>query len=101
MGRLRPGARYAENSIPGFLAALDAGADGIELDVHLAADDGVIVHHDYRLGRTTEVAEVAGRHLVSQLATAELTSVPLIGEVSATLPTLADVIGRSPRPGRR
>jgi hypothetical protein len=57
-----------------------------------AADDGVIVHHDYRLGRTTEVAEVAGRHLVSQLATAELTSVPLIGEVSATLPTLADVI---------
>lgn len=32
MGRLLPGARYAENSIPGFLAALDAGADGIELD---------------------------------------------------------------------
>jgi glycerophosphoryl diester phosphodiesterase len=92
MGRLRPGARYAENSIPGFLAALDAGADGIELDVHLTADDGVIVHHDYRLGRTTEVAEVAGRHLVSHLATAELTSVPLIGEVSARLPTLAEVI---------
>jgi glycerophosphoryl diester phosphodiesterase len=92
MGRLRAGARYAENSIPGFLAALDAGADGIELDVHLTADDDVIVHHDYRLGRTTEVAEVGGRRLVSHLSTAELTGVPLIGEVNATLPTLAEVM---------
>jgi glycerophosphoryl diester phosphodiesterase len=92
MGRLRPGARYAENSIPGFVAALDAGADGIELDVHLTADDGVIVHHDYRLGRTTEVAEVGGRRLISHLSAAELTEVPLIGQAKSTLPTLAEVM---------
>ena len=92
MGRLRPGARYAENSIPGFVAALDAGADGIELDVHLTADDGVIVHHDYRLGRTTEVAEVGSRRLVSHLSAAELTEVPLIGQAKSTLPTLAEVM---------
>jgi glycerophosphoryl diester phosphodiesterase len=92
MGRQRPGARYAENSIPGFLAALEAGADGIELDVHLTADDEVIVHHDYRLGRTTEVAEVGGRHLVSHLSSAELTEVPLIGEGTPTIPTLAEVM---------
>src|SRR5215208_910477 len=36
-----------ENSIPGFLAALDAGAEGIELDVHASLDGVVYVHHDF------------------------------------------------------
>ena len=36
-----------ENSIPAFLAALDAGAEGIELDVHTSADGVVYVHHDF------------------------------------------------------
>lgn len=35
-----------ENSIPAFLAAIDAGAEGIELDVHASADDVLFVHHD-------------------------------------------------------
>src|SRR5262245_22746856 len=94
MGRLHAGARYPENSIPGFLAALELGADGIEFDVHLTADDDVIVHHDYRLGRTTQVSELDGERLVDQLSAAQLTEVPLKGEVSATVPTLEEVMGR-------
>ena len=35
-----------ENSVPAFLAALDAGADGIELDIHSSADGVLFVHHD-------------------------------------------------------
>jgi glycerophosphoryl diester phosphodiesterase len=35
-----------ENSLPAFLAALDAGAEGIELDVHASGDGSVFVHHD-------------------------------------------------------
>jgi len=35
-----------ENSIPAFVAALDAGAEGIELDVHASGDGVVFVHHD-------------------------------------------------------
>ena len=35
-----------ENSIPAFTAALDAGAEGIELDVHASGDGSVFVHHD-------------------------------------------------------
>jgi glycerophosphoryl diester phosphodiesterase len=35
-----------ENTRPSFSAALAAGADGIELDVHATADGVVIVHHD-------------------------------------------------------
>jgi glycerophosphoryl diester phosphodiesterase len=92
MGRYHEGARYPENSIPGFLAALEGGADGIELDVHLTADDDVIVYHDYRLGRTTDVAKIGRRHLVGNLPATALTEVPLSGEVAATMPTLGQVM---------
>ena len=35
-----------ENTLPSFLRALELGADGIELDVHLSSDGVLIVHHD-------------------------------------------------------
>ena len=35
-----------ENTIASFRLALDAGANGIELDVHTTADGVVVVHHD-------------------------------------------------------
>lgn len=35
-----------ENTVPSFLAAVDAGATGIELDVRLTADGHVVVWHD-------------------------------------------------------
>ncbi|MEO6526082.1 MAG: glycerophosphodiester phosphodiesterase [Gemmatimonadaceae bacterium] len=38
--------RLHENTLISFAAALAAGADGIELDVHATADDVVVVHHD-------------------------------------------------------
>jgi len=94
MGRWHEGSRYAENSIPAFLAALTTGADGIELDVHLAADDELIVHHDQRLGRASEVRQVDGTHLVCDLPSDELRRVPLKGELAATIPTLAEVVER-------
>jgi glycerophosphoryl diester phosphodiesterase len=42
-------ARFAPNTRTGFAYCLDRGFDGIECDVHLAADGEVIVQHDYRL----------------------------------------------------
>jgi glycerophosphoryl diester phosphodiesterase len=36
-----------ENSIPAFLGAIKAGAEGIELDVHASADGVAYVHHDF------------------------------------------------------
>ena len=35
-----------ENTIPAFIAAIKAGAEGIELDVHASADEVLFVHHD-------------------------------------------------------
>lgn len=38
--------RAPENTLPAFALALDAGADGLELDVHATSDGVVVVHHD-------------------------------------------------------
>lgn len=50
-----------------FTLALDAGAEGIELDVHLTKDGEVVVIHDHTLARTTN-----GTGLVADLTLAEL-----------------------------
>jgi glycerophosphoryl diester phosphodiesterase len=51
-----------ENTLAAFDRALAAGADGLELDVHLSRDGVVVVHHDSSLDRTTNAGgPVAGR----------------------------------------
>jgi len=42
---------YPMNSAVGFAHCLQLGVDGIEFDVHLTADDKVVVQHDYRLNK--------------------------------------------------
>ena len=57
-----------ENTIAAFDLGMQAGADGLELDVHLSADGIPVVHHDATLDRTTPVqGEIAGR-TVAELA---------------------------------
>ncbi|MFB0517005.1 MAG: glycerophosphodiester phosphodiesterase [Candidatus Neomarinimicrobiota bacterium] len=46
--------RAPENTLPSFLAAFEAGMDGIELDVMQTSDGELIVKHDYDLERVTE-----------------------------------------------
>jgi glycerophosphoryl diester phosphodiesterase len=40
---------WPENTMAAFARAIDAGADGIELDVHLTRDGKLAVHHDESL----------------------------------------------------
>lgn len=40
---------WPENTMAAFTRAIDAGADGIELDVHLTKDGVLVVHHDESL----------------------------------------------------
>lgn len=56
-----------EHTIPAYEAAIAAGADALELDVHLSADDQLVVIHDARLERTTD-----GRGLVRDYTTQQL-----------------------------
>jgi glycerophosphoryl diester phosphodiesterase len=69
-----------ENTLEGFLLALEHGADAIELDVHATADGEVIVHHD---------DEVHG-HILAKVEWRDLARFDL-GE-GATIPRLADVL---------
>ena len=46
-------ANAPENTIPAFQKAFELGADGIELDVRLTKDEGLVVFHDRRLERTS------------------------------------------------
>ncbi|WP_051327734.1 glycerophosphodiester phosphodiesterase [Desulfatirhabdium butyrativorans] len=46
-------AKYPENTLIGFRAAVDAGVEMIELDVTLSRDRHVVVMHDDTLDRTT------------------------------------------------
>lgn len=59
--------RAPENTLAAFRAALEAGADGIELDVHLSRDGVPVVLHDETLERTT-----SGRGAVAALPVAAL-----------------------------
>jgi glycerophosphoryl diester phosphodiesterase len=47
-------AHAPENTIAAFELAIEQGADGIELDVHLSRDDQPVVIHDFTLDRTTD-----------------------------------------------
>lgn len=44
---------YPENSMLAFRKAIEAGVDGMELDIHLTKDGEVVVIHDTTLDRTT------------------------------------------------
>jgi glycerophosphoryl diester phosphodiesterase len=78
-----------ENTIQAFDAGMNVGADGLELDVHLAADGVVVVHHDKTLERTT-----SGSGPVSARTAVELAAlnVPTLGEVLRRYPSARVII---------
>ncbi len=83
---LRHGA--PENSIPAFLAAIDAGAAAIELDVHSSVDGVIHVHHDPSPGGID--AEGKPFKPIAELDSKELSGFRLADDVS--IPTLDEVI---------
>ena len=44
---------YPENTMLAFQKAIEAGADGIELDIHCSSDGKLVIIHDENLVRTT------------------------------------------------
>lgn len=66
-----PSSGVRENTLEAFARARRLGADGVELDVRLAADGGLAIHHD---------PVIDGVGPVHELATADLPAhVPLLG----------------------
>jgi len=59
--------RCPENTLAAFQAAVDAGVDMLEMDIHLTCDRKMVVIHDPSLERTTD-----GRGMVCERTLAEL-----------------------------
>src|SRR5580693_8506046 len=60
-----------ENTLAGFDNGLALGVDGLELDVHLSRDGIVVVHHDRRLERTTNLAGPIADRTAEELSRAD------------------------------
>jgi glycerophosphoryl diester phosphodiesterase len=80
--------RHRENTLPGFLAAMAAGATGWELDVHCSRDGVVVVHHDPIL--PSSAGALAGA-AIAALDWSALVSVT-VGPAGETMPTLDAVL---------
>jgi glycerophosphoryl diester phosphodiesterase len=89
-----------ENTLPAFDNALALGVDGLELDVHLSRDGVVVVHHDGRLERTTNLAGPIDERSADELSRADAgyffnggEGFPFRGR-GAGVPALAQVLAR-------
>ena len=79
-----------ENTLEAFRLAMEMGADGFELDVHLSRDGELVVIHDETVDRTTD-----GIGLVRELTLAQLkeldASCGMAAYKGARIPTLGEV----------
>src|SRR5688500_18994590 len=83
-------ATHAENTIGAVLAAVDEGADGVEIDVHASSDGVVVVHHDFFPAGQSPDRRLGSRP-IADLTYAELQQFDLgKGE---RIPSLGDLLG--------
>jgi len=67
-----------ENTLAAFANAVELGADGAELDVHLTRDGCVVVHHNHRLNgaycrnKSGMWLQRGGEHAIADLTAADL-----------------------------
>ena len=61
-------AHTPENTIAAFELAVDHGADALEMDLQLTADEHVVVIHDHTLDRTTDGTGSVGKKGLSEIA---------------------------------
>ncbi|MCW3159108.1 glycerophosphodiester phosphodiesterase family protein [Micropruina sonneratiae] len=85
-------ARQPENTIAAFVAAMEAGADGVELDVQLSADGVPVVIHDEKVERTHAGTGWVASHTVEQLQALPSVLKPKADPLTTRIPTLAEVL---------
>jgi glycerophosphoryl diester phosphodiesterase len=62
-------AQAPENTLEAFRLAVEAGAGGLELDVHMTVDREIVVIHDATVERTTEGSGVVAEMTLDELRT--------------------------------
>ena len=82
-----------ENTLAAFRQAVQLGADGVELDLHRAADGVPVVIHDHTLERTTSGLGRVEDHTSTELAALDAGSWFGADFSAEGIPTLASVLG--------
>lgn len=81
-----------ENTIPAFKLAMEQGAHGVELDVHLSQDGRLMVIHDETVDRTSNGTGRVVDMTVQQLKALDF-SRSMYGFSNVRIPTLKEVYG--------
>ena len=79
-------ASYPENTFISFSAALAAGADGIEGDLHLTKDGEIVLIHDDTLDRTTNCTGRVDAHTLAELASCNANYAAVFGNKFGFVP---------------
>ena len=95
-----PSHSYIANTLPSIKAALAAGADVVEIDVHLTTDDVFAVFHDWTVDCQTNGTGVTHEHSFKELQTLDLgygytadgTTFPLRGTGIGAMPKLETLL---------
>jgi glycerophosphoryl diester phosphodiesterase len=92
---------FAEHTLPAYVAAIDAGADGLEADVRLTRDGHLVCVHDRTVSRTTDGDGVVGAYRLDELRELEFGEWhqrnPLRGVRVLELRTLLELVRDAPR----
>ena len=100
-----PSHSYIENTIPSMRAALEAGADMIELDVKLTTDGEFVVFHDATLECRTDGEGQTHKRALSYLKSLDIgygytadggETYPFRGQFIGAMPTLREVLSEFP-----
>ncbi len=96
---------YLENTLPSMAAAFAAGADIVELDIHLTRDGQFAVFHDWTLDCRTDGQGVTRDHAMAELKALDVgygytadngRTYPFRGKGAGLMPTLPEVLARFP-----
>lgn len=86
-----------ENTLPSFDKALQAGVTRVELDLHLSADQQLMVIHDPTLQRTTGIRGKVARHTAEQLTRLDARHGLAGWEAACPIPTLEQLFEQFPQ----
>ncbi len=81
-----------ENTMPAFEKALEMGAEGIELDVHLTKDGETVVIHDHTIDRTSNGTGMVGQFTLEEIKQLDFGSWFDEKFSGTTIPTLEEVL---------
>lgn len=100
-----PRHNYLENTLPSMRAAIEAGADVIEIDVHPTTDGEFAVFHDWTLDCRTNGKGVTREHAMADLRLLDIghgytadggQTFPFRGAFVGAMPTLGEVLAAFP-----